>query len=300
MSGGAPRRCLLAVLASASALGALPRPASATWSVLAVDARTGRMVIASATCVSQLMLERLPAQGLRELQAVVAPGAGVAAMQGAVDRSRRNHALIRRELERGTDPDRILELLPRDPGRQTRQIAVLDLKGRSAAFSGAGNGRVALARAGEVPGTDIHYSVQGNLLASPAVVENAVRALIAESGTLEDRVMAAMEAADGAGGDRRCSCRTEPRTRAPCRTRHAQVAYLLAVDRKGESLYLDVTEQNIRPEEDANPVVTLRMRYDALPSERPQRSARLSNRTLAPSPTPCCASQPAFTSSADR
>ena len=75
-------------------------------------------------------------------------------------------------------------------------------------------------------------------------------------------------------GDRRCSCRTEPRALAPCRTRHAQVAYLLAADpddAEGSSyndgryhLYVDVTDQNIRPDEDANPIVTLRRRYDAL------------------------------------
>ena len=73
---------------------------------------------------------------------------------------------------------------------------------------------------------------------------------------------------------RRCSCRTEPRPFAPCRTRHALVAYLLAADPddpEGSSInngryriYLDVNEQNIRPDEDSNPVVTLRRRYDAL------------------------------------
>jgi hypothetical protein len=60
---------------------------------------------------------------------------------------------------------------------------------------------------------------------------------------------------------------------APCRTRHAQVAYLLAVDpgdRPATSigagryrLYIDVNDENTRPDEDANPVVTLRLRYDA-------------------------------------
>jgi uncharacterized Ntn-hydrolase superfamily protein len=269
------RRLLGAACVSLATLAALPTPASATWSILAVDARTGRMVIASATCVAQMNIERFPASSLMDIQAIVVPGIGVAVTQATLDRSRSNQRLIYRELHRGASPERILQLLRRrDPNFEARQVAIVDRQGRAAAFSGPANGRVSLARTGRIQGTDIYYSVQGNILGSAAVVEDAVRALIEETGTIEDRVMAAMEAADAAGGDRRCSCRTEPRPAAPCRTRHAQVAYLLAAapdDPEGSSyndgrysLYLDVNEQNIRPDEDANPVVTLRRRYDAL------------------------------------
>ena len=51
---------------------------SATWSVIAVDARTGRVVIASATCVAQARLLNFPAKGLMDVQAIVVPGVGVA------------------------------------------------------------------------------------------------------------------------------------------------------------------------------------------------------------------------------
>ena len=40
-------------LLSLIALALLPAPASATWSVIAIDARTGRIIVASATCVAQ-------------------------------------------------------------------------------------------------------------------------------------------------------------------------------------------------------------------------------------------------------
>ena len=106
-----------------------------------------------------------------------------------------------------------------------------------------------------------------------AVVSDAVAAFEAADGSLADRVMAAMEAADAAGGDSRCSCTTEPVPAAPCEGRTAHVAYLVqaeSTDPLGESfndgdysLYLNVTDQNIRPDENANPVATLRMRYDA-------------------------------------
>jgi len=138
-----------------------------------------------------------------------------------------------------------------------------------------------------VPGTEIFYSIQGNILASNAVVQNAVRAIETTEGTLTDRVMAAMEAADAAGGDSRCTCTTEPVPDAPCSTRTAHVAYLLAADRndtEGTShndgqyaVFLNVTDQNTRADENANPVATLRMRYDVWkrgqggPDERPFR-----------------------------
>ncbi|MSR36034.1 MAG: DUF1028 domain-containing protein [Gemmatimonadetes bacterium] len=270
----AVRRGALALLLAAAALVAAPAPASATWSVLVVDARTGRIVVASATCVPQLAIERFPARGLMDIQAIVVPGVGVAASQATLDRSRTNQMMIYRELERGTAPERILQLLRRDPSFESRQFGIVDRLGRSVSFTGEQNGRIALARTGRIAGSDLYYAIQGNILASRHVIDDAVEALAAAPGTVEDRVMAAMEAADAAGGDRRCSCRTEPRTAAPCRTRHALVAYLLVSDPgdpKGRSyndgryrLYIEVNDQNIRPNEDANPVVTLRRRYDAL------------------------------------
>ena len=54
--------------------------AFATWSVLAVSQISGRVVIASATC---LALE--PPQTLMKIQAVVVPGKGVAAAQALLD-----------------------------------------------------------------------------------------------------------------------------------------------------------------------------------------------------------------------
>ena len=254
----------------------IPGDAQATWSVLAVDRATGRIVIASATCVSQASLERFPSKGLWDVQAIVAPGFGVAAAQAGVDRSRRNQTLIHDELKKGTHPSVIIQMLMADSSIQTRQFGIVDLRGRFAGFSGGRNGAASLDVQGQVTGTEIYYSIQGNILASNAVVQGAVRAFEATAGSVTDRVMAAMEAADAAGGDRRCSCATPPvpTTTVACTSRTAHVAYLLAADstdRSGTSyndrryaLFIDVTDQNIRPNESANPVTTLRMRYDAM------------------------------------
>ncbi len=69
-----------------------------------------------------------------------------------------------------------------------------------------------------------------------------------------------------------CTCEEEPLPDAPCDSKNAHVAYILvanADDPEGESfndggyaMYIDVTDDNIQPHENANPVITLRMRYD--------------------------------------
>lgn len=275
------RLAQLAPLAIAISLVAVPVPLSATWSVIAVDARTGRVVIASATCVPQDRLEGFPAKGLMDIQAIVVPGVGVAAAQAGVDRTRENQRLIYRELKKGTHPEEILELLKQDPDIERRQFGIVDLMGRCTGFSGSGNSAASLSVQDTVPGTEIYFSIQGNILASDDVVHLAVEAFKAEGGTLTDRVMAAMDAADVAGGDVRCTCESEPVLEAPCETKTAHVAYILAADpddaegtsfNDGEySLYLNVTDNNILPEENANPVVTLRMRYDAWKAEQAER-----------------------------
>jgi uncharacterized Ntn-hydrolase superfamily protein len=272
-----PRPVLAAVAGVFVALALWAAPASATWTVLAIDRSTGQVVIASATCVSQGALRNFPSEGLWDVQAVVVPGRGVAAAQAAVDRSRENQMLLHRELQAGTDPEAILEQLRTDPAIERRQFGILDLEGRALTFSGQENGSVALGVTEAMEGPDgasIHFAVFGNILASEAVVHEGARAFREAEGSLTDRVMAAMVAADLEGGDRRCGCDTEPVPEAACSHRTAHVAYILAADpddavkpeghNRGDwSLFLHATDENIEPHEDANPVTTLQMRYQA-------------------------------------
>ena len=257
--------------------------AFATWSVLGVDRSTGRVVIASSTCTGNAD------DFLKDLQAVVVPGKGVAACQAAADgATHQNQTLLFEELKRGTDPARIVELLSQDPGFQTRQYGILDLQGRAAGHSGFGNGFVTQDLHGQVPGTEIFYAIQGNILRSGNVVPNAVKAFLNAKGGVTDRVMAAMEAADASGGDSRCTC-VVPEVPAaaagiPCTLRTSTVAYILAADPGDKdgpvnqpnlhnngtyAMYITVSQPNhgpaynIRPGEDLDPVKTLRLRYDA-------------------------------------
>ena len=183
----------------------------ATWSILAVDQKTGRIVIASATCVP---FE--PPQSLMEVQAVIVPGKGVAACQAALDTSGGNQTLVFQEIEKGTEPNEIIRLLHEDPRIENRQFGIVDLRGRSAAFNGANNGSVSTDVQGEVAGEKIYFSIQGNILTREEVVQDAAKAFRSVNGSMTDRVMAAMEAADKQGGDSRCTCDTEPKAAAPC------------------------------------------------------------------------------------
>ena len=271
------------ILALASLL-VLPSTASATWSVIAVDRGTGRVVIASATCVDR------DDEFLKGVQAVVVPGKGVAACQAAVDQTHQNQMLVFQELQKGTDPKRIIELLSQDPAFQSRQFGILDLQGRRAGHSGLTNGYVSQDVQGQVPGTEIFYSIQGNILRPGQVVPNAVQALVAAGGAITDRVMAAMDAADGSGGDSRCTCPPWPtdgsKPPIPCDGRTAYVAYILMAekgDTSGDShnngkyaMYLTTSQPAadhgpyaIKPGESLNPVKTLRMRYDAWRKTQP-------------------------------
>ena len=260
------------LLCSLLLLALSPSLLSATWSVIAVDTRTGQVIIASATCVAQGRFAGFPAEGLMDIQAIVVPGVAVAAAQAGVDNTRENQRLIYRELKAGTPPDEIIGMLSEDPRFDRRQFGIVDLQGRCAGHSGSGNGAASLHVADSVPDQGIFFSIQGNILASDDVVHMAVAAFKSGGGTMADRVMAAMEAADAQGGDRRCTCESEPVLEVPCDGKTSHVAYLLVAnpdDPEGESFndgeyspFIDVHDENIREGENANPVRTLRMRYD--------------------------------------
>jgi uncharacterized Ntn-hydrolase superfamily protein len=176
------------------------------------------------------------------------PGRGIAVCQAAIDTTRRNQQTVRAELEKGTDPSKILELLKaQDPAVESRQFGILDLQGKSIGFSGKGNLANSLSESGTA-GATLHYQMQGNILANDAVIHDAARTFMSSPGTLSERVMAAMEAADRQGGDRRC---TDGRT--------AYVAYILIIDKSGKETYVTATDEDAR-----NPIAALRLRYNTL------------------------------------
>jgi uncharacterized Ntn-hydrolase superfamily protein len=99
-------------------------------------------------------------------------------------------------LAAGTGPaDALAELLEADERRDFRQVAFLSADGRTAAHTGA----ACIPDCGHV-GRD-GLSAQGNMLASPAVWHAAAETFETTEGTLAARLLAALDAAEGAGGD---------------------------------------------------------------------------------------------------
>src|SRR5579883_663645 len=152
----------LALLASLLSI-----PAWATWSVIAVDQKSGQVAIASASCVDDTD------DGMRDAIAVVVPGKAVAACQAAVDRTHQNHALIMDQLRRGTPPEEIMKMLSADPAFQSRQFGILDMQGRVATHTGLNNTLEAVAFPGQVPGTGIYFVVLGNTIRHGALRKGA-------------------------------------------------------------------------------------------------------------------------------
>lgn len=275
---GLPRRpTMKRILWTIAASLLIPTPAWATWSIIAIDINTGRMVISSATCAATG-----PNQ-LRFLQAIVVPGVAIAAAQARLDRTQANHRLIFEELRKQTHPEQIIKLLEADPDVESRQFAIVDRMGRTAGRTGADNGRAALHVLGE-SADGIVFSVQGNIIASNEAILEAARIMEEDRSPIIDRVMLALERTDELGGDVRCTCETEPLPAgAICTGKTAHAAYILAADphdpmadfsinhpadlrapyNAGNYLLdIGVWPANTLPSEDANPVRTLRTRYD--------------------------------------
>lgn len=101
-------------------------------------------------------------------------------------------------LKAGHDPRDVIEhLIASDKNGARRQLAVLDGQGRAANYTG----NECLPWAGGI--AEQNVSVQGNLLTGERVVTNMLRAYKATTGKLADRLIAALEAGQKAGGDRR-------------------------------------------------------------------------------------------------
>ena len=127
-------------------------------------------------------------------------GVGAVATQASANQSYGPRAIGL--LREGRTPEVVVGIITdEDPGRDVRQVAVIDTQGRVAAHTGAD--RVARPNqfAGHILGTN--YSVQGNTLAGRQVITEMARAYEETEGELAEKLMAALEAGEAAGGDTR-------------------------------------------------------------------------------------------------
>jgi len=121
-------------------------------------------------------------------------GVGAVATQSFVDPA---YGPLGLEMMRnGKGAQQALEgLLASDPGEAVRQVAMVDGKGNVAAHTG----KKCIPAAGHIAGEQ--FSVQANLMANDAVWPAMAKAYREAKGELADRMLAALDAAQTAGGD---------------------------------------------------------------------------------------------------
>ncbi len=160
-----------------------------TFSIVAADPATGELGVA--------VESKFPAVG------AIVPGAragvGAIATQALANVAWREEAL--RLLAEGVPAEEVVRrLVAQDPGADDRQIGLVDAKGNAAAFTG----RRCFDHASHLVGDG--FAVQGNILVGRATLEamaRAYRAARQDGRPLAERLLAALDAGQRAGGDRR-------------------------------------------------------------------------------------------------
>jgi len=183
--------CLL-LLSALPLLGAerppfQPSPVS-TFSIVAIDPANGDLGVAVASryfSVGSVVPWALAGVGAVATQANVNVGYG----QQAIDL-----------LRQGMTAQQVLAKIQADdtfPGKDGRQVAIVDAKGNIATYTGPNAPKWAGDRQGKT------WSAQGNILVGPQVPEAMGKAFEATQGELAEKLYAALKAGDAAGGDSR-------------------------------------------------------------------------------------------------
>jgi uncharacterized Ntn-hydrolase superfamily protein len=155
-----------------------------TYSIVARDPATGELGVA------------VQSQAFNAGAAVcwARPGIGAIATQASTDRRYGWRGLER--LATGASPDEALAaMLSDDDEPEIRQVAMLDADGRIAQHTGAS----CISCAGHVSGAN--WAAQGNMLASERAWHEMGAAFDSTRGTLAQRLIAALHAAEATGGD---------------------------------------------------------------------------------------------------
>jgi uncharacterized Ntn-hydrolase superfamily protein len=155
-------------------------------------------------------------------------------------------------LREGLSAEEVVErLTSADEGRDQRQLGIVDREGKSASFTGAECLEWAGGRTGPC------YAAQGNILVSAETVDAIAETFESSNGTLAERLLDCLDAAQAAGGDRRGQ----------------QSAALLVVEENGGYAQLSDTVVELRVEDHERPLEELRRIYrlhEALFGETPR------------------------------
>jgi uncharacterized Ntn-hydrolase superfamily protein len=152
-------------------------------------------------------------------------------------------------LSQGKSAEEVIKLLTEnDKGKDVRQVGIVDAKGNAATFTGTKCNPWAGGKTGK------NYTCQGNILAGETVVNDMAKAFEESSWPLAWRLIAALEAAEKAGGDKRGK---------------QSAAILVVRDKAGYSGFND-RMIDFRVDDHANPVQEL-ARILSLRGKRPEK-----------------------------
>lgn len=199
-------------------------PFAHTFSIVARDSVTGDMGVAVQS--HWFAVGSLVAWGKA--------GVGVVATQSFINPSFGPRGLTL--MENGLTPKMaITNLLALDAGKEVRQVAMLNAQGDVYAYTG----KNCIAFAGQEMGKN--FSTQANLMEKPTVWPAMAKAFKTTKGTLAERLLAALDAAQAEGGD----------------IRGKQAAALIVVKAKSTGNVWEDTLVNLRVDDNDNPIKEL-------------------------------------------
>ena len=222
--------CCLLLVSLATLVTPPARPAGPlvhTYSIVARDPATGAIGVAVQShwfSVGSIVAWAEAGVGAVATQSFVDPGYGP-----------RGLALMRRGVAAPAALDRLVK---GDAHRDGRQVAMIDARGRVGAYTG----KSAIAAAGQHIGRG--FSVQANLMANDKIWPAMAAAYEATRGDLAEKLLAALDAAQAAGGD----------------VRGRQSAALVVVKAKGSGRPWAGADRlfDLRVDDHAEPLVELR------------------------------------------
>jgi uncharacterized Ntn-hydrolase superfamily protein len=214
---------LMTLLLLAAAVSA-PRPVS-TYSIVARDSATGDLGVAVQSHWFSV----------GSMVPWAEAGVGAVATQSFVDASYGPLGLALMRAGRSA-PETLQALLAGDPGRDVRQVGMVDASGKVATHTG----RLDIPEAGGLAGDG--YVVQANLMEKATVWPAMARAFERAKGDLAERLLSALDAAQAEGGD----------------IRGRQSAAILIVKAKGSGRPWADRIFDLRVEDHPDPLVELR------------------------------------------
>ncbi len=168
-----------------------------TFSIVAIDEETGEVGSAGASCVDLVNFGLPP-----DFLGVLFPGEGAINSQAYYIPQNQVNATAR--MNAGDSPQEIIDWLvandvQNNPTlRQYGVVRIIDGEGFSAAHTGVNTDDYKGHRTG------VNYSIQGNILLGPEILDSMEAKFISTEGPLAHKLMAAMQGANVAGADSRC------------------------------------------------------------------------------------------------